>query len=101
VLPHTDSCRARHLAGRTARIRVGESDAELNLPGDGKQVRVPHTDAGIYHDPADGGIYVLQPTDDAPVQDDTTAGHIAETLLTEASAATRLPHGIPQPSRSA
>ncbi|MDG6108788.1 hypothetical protein [Dactylosporangium aurantiacum] len=88
VLPHTDSCRARHLAGRTARIHVGASYADVSLPG-GKPVRVPHIDAGIYPDPTDGGIYVLQSTDDAAIQADTRARRIAEALLTEAIARIR------------
>jgi len=60
VLPHTDSCRRRQLAGRRTRVRVGRADAELDLTVGPGQLRLNHADAGIYHDPAHG-FYVLEP----------------------------------------
>jgi hypothetical protein len=66
VLPHTDSCRKRQLAGRRARVRVGRADAELDLTVGPGQLRLPHADAGIYHDPAHGTFYVLEPAADEP-----------------------------------
>ncbi|MEU5943796.1 hypothetical protein ABZ807_32635 [Micromonospora sp. NPDC047548] len=66
VLPHTDSCRKHQLAGRTTRVRVGESDAELDLTVGPGQLRLSHADAGIYRDPAEGGLYILQSAADEP-----------------------------------
>lgn len=60
VLPHTDACRKRHLAGRHASVRVGRADAELDLTVGPGQLLLDHADAGIYHDPAHG-FYVLEP----------------------------------------
>jgi len=60
VLPHTDSCRRRQLAGRRSRARVGQADAELDLTVGPGQLRLAHADAGIYHDPVHG-LYVLEP----------------------------------------
>jgi hypothetical protein len=65
VLPHTDACRRRHLAGRRTRVRVGQADAELDLMVGPGQLHLPHADAGIYHDPAHG-FYVLEPAADEP-----------------------------------
>lgn len=66
VLPHTDSCRKQQIAGRTTRVRVGQSDAELDLTVGSGQLRLAHADAGIYHDPAHGTLYVLEPAADEP-----------------------------------
>lgn len=66
VLPHTDSCRKQQLAGRTTRVQVGESDARLRLPGSVAPLRLSHADAGIYRDPAEGRLYILQPAADEP-----------------------------------
>jgi hypothetical protein len=66
VLPHTDSCRRRQLAGRRVRVRVGICDAELDLTVGPGQLRLPHADAGIYHDPVHGTLYVLEPAVDEP-----------------------------------
>ncbi len=60
VLPHTDSCRKRQLAGRTIRIRAGSWDAELDQADSPDPLPLSRTDAGIYHDPAEGGLYILQ-----------------------------------------
>ncbi|MBM0224523.1 MULTISPECIES: hypothetical protein [Micromonospora] len=63
VLPHTDSCRLRQLAGPATRVRVGRTDAELDLMVGSGQLRLAHADAGIYRDPAHG-LYVLAPAAD-------------------------------------
>ncbi|MCP2325196.1 hypothetical protein HDA40_003703 [Hamadaea flava] len=60
VLPHTDACLKRQLAGRRTRVRVGRADAELDLMVGPGQLRLHHADAGIYHDPVNG-FYVLEP----------------------------------------
>lgn len=60
VLPHTDSCRKRHLAGRRTRVRIGRADVELDLMVGPGQLRLSHADAGIYQDPVHG-FYVLEP----------------------------------------
>ncbi|MBV1854584.1 hypothetical protein [Catellatospora tritici] len=65
ILPHTNSCRQRQLAGRRTRVRVGRADAELDLMVGPGQLRLAHADAGIYHDPAHG-FYVLEPAADEP-----------------------------------
>lgn len=64
VLPHTDNCRKQQLAGRPARLRVGTVDAELDSAVGSGQLRLDHADAGIYHDPAHGTLYVLEPAAD-------------------------------------
>ncbi|GIG02051.1 hypothetical protein [Catellatospora citrea] len=71
ILPHTDACRQRHLAGRHTRARVSRHDAELDLVIGPAQVRLAHADAGIYQDPAHGGaLYVLEPgADEAAASD--------------------------------
>lgn len=66
VLPHTDSCRRQNLAGRTTRIRVGTSDATIRPPGSVNPLRLSHADAGIYRDPAEGRLYILQSAVDEP-----------------------------------
>lgn len=63
VLPPTDSCLRRQLAGRRTRVRVGRADAELDLTVGPGQLRLAHADAGIYHDPA-LGFYVVEPAAD-------------------------------------
>ncbi|MBB5871942.1 hypothetical protein F4553_005321 [Allocatelliglobosispora scoriae] len=63
VLPPTDSCLRRQLAGRRTSVRVGRADAELDLTVGPGQLRLAHADAGIYHDPA-LGFYVVEPTAD-------------------------------------
>ncbi|MFI9641402.1 hypothetical protein ACIG87_15280 [Micromonospora sp. NPDC051925] len=72
VLPHTDSCRKQRLAGRRTRVRISQSDAELDPTVGPGQLRLPHADAGIYHDPAEGGtLYVLESAaDKAAASDD-------------------------------
>ncbi|WP_144118355.1 hypothetical protein [Catellatospora sichuanensis] len=65
VLPHTDACRQRHLAGRHTHVLVSSHDAELDLIIGPGQLRLSHADAGIYRDPAHGGaLYVLEPAAD-------------------------------------
>ncbi|MCZ7423774.1 hypothetical protein O7605_31810 [Verrucosispora sp. WMMA2121] len=59
VLPHTDSCRRQNLPGHTTRIRVGTSDAALRPPGSVNPLRLSHADAGIYRDPTEDRLYVL------------------------------------------
>ncbi|GIJ12760.1 hypothetical protein ACFFMR_14475 [Micromonospora andamanensis] len=59
VLPHTDSCRRQNLAGHTTRIRVGTSDTALRPPGSGNPLRLSHADTGIYRDPTEDRLYVL------------------------------------------
>ena len=71
VLPHTDSCRKQKLAGRTTRVRVGESDADLGPVLSADALRLSHADAGIYRDPAEGGLYILQSAANKP----TAPGH--------------------------
>ncbi|MEV4273649.1 hypothetical protein [Micromonospora aurantiaca (nom. illeg.)] len=66
VLPHTDSCRAQNLAGHTAHIRVGSSDARFRPPGSVSSVRLSHSDAGIYRDRTEGRLYMLQLAAGAP-----------------------------------
>ncbi|SCF15196.1 hypothetical protein GA0070558_13445 [Micromonospora haikouensis] len=65
VLPHTDACRRQHLAGRRAHIKVGTSDAGLRPPGSANPLRLSHADAGIYRDPTEDRLYILQATADA------------------------------------
>lgn len=62
VLPHTEQCRKRQLAGRTTRIRVNKEDAELDIMIGPGQLRLPHSDAGVYLDAATRQMYVLQAT---------------------------------------
>ena len=65
VLPHTDSCRKRQLAGRRTRMRIGRVDTELDpMVGPGQE-RPSHADAGAYHDPVHG-FHVQQPTATEP-----------------------------------
>lgn len=65
VLPPTEACRKRHLAGRHASVRIGQADTELDLTVGPGQLRLAHADAGIYHDPAHG-LYVLEPAATEP-----------------------------------
>ncbi|MFE9694358.1 hypothetical protein [Micromonospora sp. NPDC005806] len=65
----TDSRCKQQLAGRTSRVRVVKSDADLKV--DTGQLRLSQADAEIYRHPADGGLYILQsaaaePTDSGP-----------------------------------
>jgi hypothetical protein len=63
VLPPTDACRTRQIAGRRTSVRVGRADAELDLMVGPGQLRLAHADAEVYHDPA-LGLYVLEPAAD-------------------------------------
>lgn len=60
VLPHTDACRARQLAGKSVPVRITESDAELVAADPAGPTRVSHASAGIYHDPVAGGLYIVR-----------------------------------------
>jgi hypothetical protein len=63
VLPHTELCRRQQIAGQRARVHICPTDAELEPTIGQRQGRLPHADAGIYHDPAEGGaLYILEPT---------------------------------------
>jgi hypothetical protein len=64
VLPHTDACRKAQLAGRSVRVRIKESNAELDPGGRPDPVRLPHIAAGIYRDPVESSLYILRPTTD-------------------------------------
>ncbi|MBQ0906789.1 hypothetical protein [Micromonospora sp. U21] len=70
VLPHTDSCRRQNLAGHATHIRVGTSDARLRPPGSVNPLWLSHADAGIYRDPTEDRLYILQAADD-----EATPGH--------------------------
>jgi hypothetical protein len=59
LLPHTETWRTQQLAGRAVRVRVNESDAELD-PAEPGPVRVPHAAAGIYRDPVESSLYILR-----------------------------------------
>ncbi|NJP30765.1 hypothetical protein [Micromonospora thermarum] len=63
VLPHTDSCRRQNLAGHATHIKVGTSDARIRPPGSVNPARLSHADAGIYRDPTEDRLYILQPAD--------------------------------------
>lgn len=59
VLPHTEFCRRQQIAGRTVRVQINESDAELDPAEYPGPVRLPHAAAGIYRDPFESSLYVL------------------------------------------
>ncbi|MET7710617.1 hypothetical protein [Micromonospora sp. NPDC005413] len=69
VLPHTDSCRRQNLAGHATPITVGTSDARLRPPGSVNPLWLSHADAGIYRDPIEDRLYLLQATADEAVPD--------------------------------
>ncbi|MGW3811785.1 hypothetical protein [Micromonospora sp. NPDC005113] len=62
VLPHTDSCRRQNLAGHATHVKVGTSDARLRPPGSVNPLWLSHGDAGIYRDPTEDRLYILQVT---------------------------------------
>ncbi|MFI7578286.1 hypothetical protein [Micromonospora sp. NPDC049497] len=67
VLPHTDSCRRQNLAGHATHITVGTSDARLRPPSSVNPLRLTHVDAGIYRDPTEDRLYILQAAADEAV----------------------------------
>lgn len=71
VLPHTENCRRQQIAGRPVRVHIGPSDAELDLMTGPGRLRLSHPDAGIYHDPIEGALYILQPPDSEPTPSDS------------------------------
>ncbi|KOX06634.1 hypothetical protein V6W11_27975 [Micromonospora profundi] len=66
VLPHTDACRRQNLAGHTTPIKVGTSDARIRPPGSVNPLYLSHADAGIYRDPTEDRLYILQPDEAVP-----------------------------------
>ncbi|MFI5489235.1 hypothetical protein [Micromonospora echinaurantiaca] len=71
VLPHTDSCRSQNLAGHATHLRVGTSDARFRPPGSVNPLRLSHADAGIYRDPTEDRLYILQ----AAADEAAASGH--------------------------
>ncbi len=63
VLPHTEVCRRQQIAGRSVRVQINETDAELDPAAYPGPVRLPHAAAGIYRDPVQSSLYVLRATD--------------------------------------
>jgi hypothetical protein len=66
---HTDSRCKQQPAGRTSRVRVVKSDADLEV-GTG-QLGLSQADAGIYRHPAEGRLYIPQSAAAEP----TDSGH--------------------------
>jgi hypothetical protein len=62
VLPHTEVCRRQQIAGRSVRVQINESDAELDPTAYPGPVRLPHAAAGIYRDPVESSLYILRAT---------------------------------------
>jgi hypothetical protein len=62
VLPHTEVCRRQQIAGRSVRVQINESDAELDPAAYPGPVRLPHAAAGIYRDPVESSLYILRAT---------------------------------------
>ena len=60
VLPHTEVCRRQQIAGRSVRVQIHKSDAELDPAGQPDPVRLPHAAAGIYRDPVESSLYILR-----------------------------------------
>ena len=61
VLPHLSFNREQQLAGRTVRVRITESDVELDPAEYPSPVRLAHGIAGVYRDP-ESRLYVLRAT---------------------------------------
>ncbi|MGC4862839.1 hypothetical protein [Micromonospora sp. DT41] len=66
VLPHTDSCRRQNLAGHASPIKVGTSDARIRPPGSVNPLYLSHADAGVYRDPTEDRLYILQADEAVP-----------------------------------
>ncbi|WFE48885.1 hypothetical protein [Micromonospora sp. WMMD1155] len=60
VLPHTDSCRRQNLAGHVPHIKGSTSDARLRPTGSVNPLSLSQADAGIYRDPTENRLFILQ-----------------------------------------
>jgi hypothetical protein len=60
VLPHTEVCRHKKVAGQPVWVQINEDDITADLTNPAGPMRLPHTAAGIYRDPVESRLYILR-----------------------------------------
>jgi hypothetical protein len=60
VLPHTEVCRNKKVAGQPVWVQINEDDITADPTNLAGPMRLPHAAAGIYRDPVESRLYTLR-----------------------------------------